>query len=49
MGTTTRDPRAASEEPEYALIPLDQIEPDPALSRDVIDRDQLRDLAQSLE
>jgi ParB family chromosome partitioning protein len=46
---TSRDTRAASDEPEYAQIPLDQIEPDPAFSRDVIDRDKLRDLAQSLE
>ena len=46
---TTRDTRAGSDEPEYALIHLDQIEPDPAFSRYAIDRDQLRELAQSLE
>jgi ParB family chromosome partitioning protein len=49
MGAKTRDHRVYAARPVYAEIPLDQIEPDPAFSRWMIDQDRLGDLTQSLE
>jgi ParB family chromosome partitioning protein len=54
MGVTIRakprrKTRDAAGGPEYAVIPLDRIEPDSALSRSAIDPDRLRELAESLE
>jgi ParB family chromosome partitioning protein len=45
----TQGTRPSSEVPEYADIPLGEIEPDPALARWEIDPDKLSSLSQSLE